>query len=180
MSSYFVFMSCQRGFCRSRIEDSVICLSNFWHYNSALAVPGYVFMLRRMRSQCHSHWKHVVPSGVSNIFSGTEVQFVILGFRRLVISALFAATFCKLFQCLQWYWLLTATRQYTKSFFFFDSVVRLWNMWLDLSRASRILSHISSDFVSLSLVTYHLKWGCPVGVVVYPVGRALGRPFVIL
>lgn len=45
MSSYFVFMGCQRGFCRSGIEDSVICLSNFWHYNSALAVPGYVFML---------------------------------------------------------------------------------------------------------------------------------------
>lgn len=43
MSSYFVFMGCQRGFSRSRIEDSVICLSNFWHYNSALAVPVHAF-----------------------------------------------------------------------------------------------------------------------------------------
>jgi len=46
MSSYFVFMGCQRGFCRSNIEDSVICLRNVWPYNSALSDPGYVFMLQ--------------------------------------------------------------------------------------------------------------------------------------
>ncbi len=45
MSSSFVFMGCQRGFCRSRMEDSEICLSNVLHYNTVQSVLGFVFML---------------------------------------------------------------------------------------------------------------------------------------
>ncbi len=45
MSSSFVFMGCQRGFCRSRMEDSEICLSNILHYNTVQSVLGFVFVL---------------------------------------------------------------------------------------------------------------------------------------